>query len=61
MPNEILWLLIGAEVLLGLGLGIANTAQANVTLSVPPKELAGSASAANNAGQTLAIPLELLC
>jgi MFS transporter, DHA2 family, multidrug resistance protein len=53
LPNEILWLLIGAEVLLGLGLGIANTAQANVTLSVPPKELAGSASAANNAGQTL--------
>jgi hypothetical protein len=53
LPNEILWLLIGAEVLLGLGLGIANTAQANVTLSVPPKELAGSALAANNASQTL--------
>jgi DHA2 family multidrug resistance protein-like MFS transporter len=52
-PNEIFWPLMIAEILLGLGLGIANTAQANVTLSVPPRELAGSASAANNAGQTL--------
>jgi hypothetical protein len=39
--------------LLGMGLGIANTAQANVTLSIPPRELAGSSSAVNNAGQTL--------
>lgn len=45
--------MIVAEVLFGLGLGIANTAQANVTLGVPPKGLAGSASAANNADQTL--------
>jgi hypothetical protein len=51
--NDVLLIFLASEVLLGIGLGIANTAQANVTLSIPPRELAGSSSAVNNAGQTL--------
>lgn len=51
--DNVLWIFLASEVLLGFGLGVANTAQANVTLSIPPKELAGSSSAVNNAGQTL--------
>jgi len=51
--SDVLWIFLASEVLLGIGLGIANTAQANVTLSIPPRELAGSSSAVNNAGQTL--------
>lgn len=51
--RDVLLIFLASEVLLGIGLGIANTAQANVTLSIPPRELAGSSSAVNNAGQTL--------
>jgi MFS family permease len=51
--DNVLWIFLASEVLLGFGLGVANTAQANVTLSIPPRELAGSSSAVNNAGQTL--------
>jgi DHA2 family multidrug resistance protein-like MFS transporter len=51
--SDVLLIFLASEVLLGFGLGIANTAQANVTLSIPPRELAGSSAAVNNAGQTL--------
>jgi hypothetical protein len=51
--SDVLLIFLASDVLLGIGLGIANTAQANVTLSIPPRELAGSSSAVNNAGQTL--------
>ena len=51
--SDVLLIFLASDVLLGIGLGIANTAQANVTLSIPLRELAGSSSAVNNAGQTL--------
>jgi MFS family permease len=51
--SDVLLIFLASEILLGIGLGIANTAQANVTLSIPPRELAGSSAAVNNAGQTL--------
>ena len=52
--SDVLLIFLASDVLLGFGPCVANTAQANVTLSIPPQELAGSSSAVNNAGQLLA-------